>query len=406
LTIFRHLPGAVRGLQRCHGSAAGACDLQGATFMPSRFTISAFPPGVLQLGNPYFSLCHAALAKRGITVSDDVEISLRWLKARAGRIDAVHLHWPERFWRRRFDGASRLRRAAVAVDHLVQLTRFVRAARRRGVLTIWTVHNLAPHEGAYRWDRYGYGLLARECDIVICHSQSAARAVRQAYGPRVRVVVMGIGDPAAAYPRPRPRLDVLGELQLDPRRPVVSCFGRLREYKGLDLACAAVERLNGRVQIIIGGPINAGFDVSQLARSVTRTAGGTLIARRLTDQEFADLTAASDVILLPYRAITGSSALLAALGLGRGVVTSDLPYFQEILADEPDAGVTVPGWNPGAWADGILRYLERPASVRSRAALRVAARYSWDECVEPLVAALGIQNRSEAAQERMAVAAS
>jgi len=388
-----------------------------ATFMPSRvvrdpepngcgFTISAFPTGVAQLGNPYFTLCHAALAKRGITVSDDLDISLRWLKARAGRIDALHLHWPERFWRRRFDGTSRLRRAAVAADHLVRLARFVRAARRRGVLTIWTVHNLAPHEGAYRWDRYGYGLLARECDIVICHSQSAARAVRQAYGPRGRIIVMGIGDPAAAYPRPRPRLDVLGELRLDPRRPVVSCFGRLREYKGLDLACAAVERLNGRVQIIIGGPINAGFDVTPLARSVTRTTGGMLIDRRLTDQEFADLTAASDAILLPYRAITGSSALLAALGLGRGVVTSDLPYFQEILADEPDAGVTVPGWNPDAWADGILRYLERPASVRSRAALRVAARYSWDECVKPLVAALGIQNRSEAAQEPMAVAAS
>jgi glycosyltransferase involved in cell wall biosynthesis len=161
----------------------------------------------------------------------------------------------------------------------------------------------------------------------------------------------------------------------------------LRDYKGLDLACAAVERANGRVQIIVGGPCNAGFDVSRLAESVTQ-AGGTLIDRRLSDQEFADLTAASDAILLPYRAITGSSALLAALGLGRGVVTSDLPYFQELLADEPDAGVTVPGWEADEWADAILGYLERPAAERNRAALRVAARHSWDACVEPLVAAL------------------
>src|SRR5690242_5317235 len=159
-----------------------------------RFSISAFPPGVTQLGNPYFVLCHRALAKRGVAVSDDLEISRRWLKAREGRVDAVHLHWPERFWRRRFSGTSRLRRAATAADHLTQLTRFVRAARRCGVRTMWTVHNLEPHEGAYRWDRFGYQLLARECDIVICHSRSAANAVRRAYRPRGRIVVMGIGN--------------------------------------------------------------------------------------------------------------------------------------------------------------------------------------------------------------------
>jgi glycosyltransferase involved in cell wall biosynthesis len=367
-------------------------------------SISAYPAGVTRQENPYFALCHAALMKRGISVSDDLEIDAHWLKARADRVDAVHFHWPERFWRQRFGATSRIQRAAAAVDRLLQLKRFLRAARRRGVPRIWTVHNLEPHEGAYRWDRYGYRLLARECDLVICHSHSAAHAVRHAYRPRGHVVVMRIGDPAAAYPRARPRADVLGELRLDPRRPVVSCLGRLRQYKGLDLACAAIERLNGRVQLIIGGPRHAGFDVEQLAGPITRTSG-VLIDRQLTDAEFADLTTASDAVLLPYRAITGSSALLAALGLGRGVVASDLPYFQEILADEPDASVMVSGWDAAAWANGIVRCLERPASVRSGAALKLAARYSWDRCVEPLVAALGVQHRAGAAQAQTAVTA-
>ncbi|MGH9373762.1 MAG: glycosyltransferase family 4 protein [Vicinamibacterales bacterium] len=361
--------------------------------------ISAFPAGVTQQGNPYFALCHAALAKRGISVSDDLEIDLSWLKARAGSIDAVHLHWPERFWRRgRFGGLSRVQRAARACDRLLQLNRFVRAARRHGMRCIWTVHNLEPHEGAYRWDRYGYRLLARECDLVICHSHSATRAVGHTYRPRGRLVVMPIGDPAGVHPRARPRAEVLAELRLDPQRPVVSCLGRLRDYKGLDLACAALERLNGRVQLIIGGPRHADFDVASILAMITRTPGTVLIDRQLTDQEFADLTAASDAVLLPYRAITGSSALLAALGFGRGVVTSDLPYFQEILADDPDAGVIVSGWDAAAWANGILEYLERPAGVRSRAALGLAARYSWDRCVEPLVAALGVQDRAGAAR--------
>ena len=135
--------------------------------------------------------------------------------------------------------------------------------------------------------------------------------------------------------------------------------------------------------------------MSSTRRPFLRQSGvrpGVVIDRELTDQEFADLTAASDAVLLPYRAITGSGALLAALGLGRGVVTSDLPYFREILADEPDAGMVVSGWDTAAWANALLQYLERrPAAVRSRAALRLAARYRWDRCVEPLVDALGIQ---------------
>ena len=178
----------------------------------------------------------------------------------------------------------------------------------------------------------------------------------------------------------------------------------MREYKCLDIACAAVERLNGRVQLAIGGPINAGFDVLRLRNMMGRISGGVVIARPLSDQEFADLTAASDAVLLPYRAITGSSALLAAIGLGRGVVASKLPYFEEMLGGEPDAGVMVPGWDAAAWADGILRLLARPPEVRTRAALRLAHRCSWDRCVDPLVAALTAAREVDRAEVRAATA--
>jgi glycosyltransferase involved in cell wall biosynthesis len=257
---------------------------------------------------------------------------------------------------------------------------------------MWTVHNLEPHEGAYCWDRYGYRLLAHDCDVVMCHSESAAREVRDAYDPRGRIVVMPMGDPGPAYPRARSRDDVLAEFHLDPQRPVVSCLGRMRPDKGLDVACGAVERLNGRVHLIIGGVRHNELDASPIFAAIGRTSG-VVIDRELTDQEFADLTAASDAVLLPYRAITGSSALLSALGLGRGVVTSDLPYFREILAGEPDAGMVVSGWDTATWADALLQYLERrPAAARRRATLRLAARYHWDRGVEPLVDALGIED--------------
>jgi beta-1,4-mannosyltransferase len=353
------------------------------------FRVAVYPPRVAQRDNPYFISCHAALEKRGIVAVDDLTIDLRRLRERAPSLNALHLHWPEDIWRKGFDDApTRLGRGLIAVRRLLHLWGFLRTARTLGIKRVWTVHNMDPHEGAYRWDRYGYRLLARETDVVVCHSRSSIEAVQREFRPGGRVILMPIGELASAYPSPRPRMEVLKPLGLEPEKPTVACLGRLRDYKGLDVACEAVRRLDGRVQLVIGGPRNAGFDVDPLRNVVERTSGLVLIERDLTRQEFADIMAASDAALLSYRKITGSAALLSALGFGRGVIASDLAYFREILEDEPDAGILVPSRDPNDWAHAIEAYLSRPSDKRSRAANRLAARYSWDRSVEPLVAAL------------------
>ncbi len=316
-------------------------------------------------------------------------MDLEWLAARAGEIDAVHFHWPEHIWRRDFDRApGRLGRAVRASSQLLYLRRFLARARQLGMQRLWTVHNLEPHEGAYRWDRYGYRLLARECDIVICHSRSAVEPIKRLFKPRGDLIVMPIGHFGAAYPPARPRSVVLREIGLDPGLPVVCALGRMRDYKGLDLVCDIAPHLAGRVQILVGGQRNSGFDMTGLLQSAGREPGFVVVERDLTRQEFVDLMTASDAMLLPYRKITGSAALLTALGLGRGVVASDLPYFREILEDEPDAGVLVDSRDARVWSERILAYLSRPEATRQLAAQRLADKYSWVRCVEPMVSAL------------------
>jgi glycosyltransferase involved in cell wall biosynthesis len=336
-------------------------------------------------------LFHAALARRGIEVTDDLQIDRGWLEARAGDLDAVHVHWPERIWRRNgFGDLSRFARGLVACKRLLRLRHILRTARRLGMRSIWTVHNLEPHEGAFRWDRYGYQLVARESDLVVCHSHSALEAVRRYYPPRGNAIVMPIGEHASDYPPPRPRRQVVRELDLNPELPLVCCLGRLRHYKGVDLACEAIGRLQGRVQLVIAGVRHAGYDLAPVLELARGMRGIRVIERRLSTQEYADLMGASEAMLLPYRQITGSAVLLSAVGCGRGVIASDLPFFREILSGEPQAGVLVPTRDAAVWSNSIVEYLAIPAEVRSRAAHRLAARYSWDRCVEPMIAALGL----------------
>ena len=163
--------------------------------LPQPFRIAVYPRGIARkVNNPYFDLCHAALATRGVSASDDLEVDIEWLEAQAGRVDAVHLHWPEYVWREGFAGtgsagASRNRDEPAAAAAPSSCGPRADSASSR----IWTVHNMEPHEGGYRWDRYGYRLMARESDIIVCHSRASVEIVRRTFRPRGRVIFMPIG---------------------------------------------------------------------------------------------------------------------------------------------------------------------------------------------------------------------
>ncbi len=237
-------------------------------------------------------------------------------------------------------------------------------------------------------DRFGYWLLSKLTDLAILHDERAASRYRDHYKPKGRVVVMAHGNYDGAYPAPRTKAIVLEELGLSADCPLVTCLGAIRDYKGLDVACEAVQALGDEVQFLCAGNPHEAFDISALKERISRLPNAKLIPRRLTPQEFSDFASISDVILLPYRKITGSGALLAALTFSKPVVASDLPYFHDILDGHPEAGILVEKESSIALAEGITALLRVPREVREREARGVADLYDWDKVVEPVVEVL------------------
>jgi beta-1,4-mannosyltransferase len=329
-----------------------------------------------QTESPYYPLFYGAMRPHGVAAVATLELTTEWLAAREA--DAIHVHWPDGLWRQGGKGLlARLRGVR-------QMRSFLTAAKQYGVKLIWTVHNARPHEGGDRVDARGYATLASLADLIICHSNWSAEEIRETYRPMGNVLVMPHGSFEAIYPATRSRESVLAELGLDPVRPVVSCLGYLRAYKGLEIACEAARRLAGQVQLVIGGPVFRKFDLGPIHTSIARLANARLLARRLTDQEFADLTAASDATLLPYSNVTTSGALVASWSLGTGVVASDLPYFREMIPKPTAAGRLFRAGDVNSLAAAIEEYLRVPREIRSAAALAEARNYSWSSCVEPV----------------------
>jgi beta-1,4-mannosyltransferase len=349
-------------------------------------------------GNPYIELFYTALAHHGIAHAGRLQASAAWLDSTGRDVDVVHIHWPESIWRGkkhgRLDAALGLL-SARSIRRVFRLRRFLQRAGARGVTRVWTVHNLAHHEGSTAVDRWGYRTLARHADVLLCFSHAAAAELRREYGAAAPVLVIPHGSYRGAYPAAQSRDDARRRFGLRTDRPVVSCVGLLRRYKGVDLACAAVEALAGRVQLLIAGRPQSAFDVTALADRA-RASNGAIVAvpRALTEDEFADAIAASDAVLLPYSAVTGSGVLFAAWTLGAGVIASDLPFFHEMLQAEPLCGRTFRTNDAADLAAVIEQYLAVPSAQRQQRISAMIDTLSPERVVVPFVEALRERHQS------------
>jgi beta-1,4-mannosyltransferase len=328
--------------------------------------------------NPYFRLMYNALDRIGIRHAGPFQVNDDWLRANATEFDALHLHWPEWLWRP--GGRSSLR-------WIGGVYRYLALARHLGLLRIWTVHNLLPHE----WqlvDLPGFWLVSRETDLFVCHSAHSARQLRQWFKPGAAAptIVMPHGNYDGAYPPPEDSAGLYRRYGLPTDRALVGLFGQIRPYKGIETALDAIERLGERAHLVIAGQpvgdMRAVLDRAGAMRSVT------LIDHALSDQELANLLAALDVAWLPYRRITGSGALMLALTAGVPVVTSDLPFFREVVDGSTTAARLVPRGDAAALAVATSDLLAISRPARRAAARALADRYAWSSCVQPLADAI------------------
>lgn len=331
--------------------------------------------------NPYQRHFNDALVSYGVCASTGVEFDLSWLRTNRRLVDIIHLHWPEGIWRR---GGYVWKEWL----HLARLWCYLVLARRMGYTIVWTIHNLGDHEMVTKSDQVGYRLLMRYSHILITHSRHAGNEIRAKIGPSTSLVVMSHGNFSGAYPQPRPRVTVIKEFGLDPDRPIVACLGNIRTYKGVDIAVDAVARLGAKVQLVVAGKPHEQFDLGVLESACQRFDWLHLVPRHLSAQEYADLSAVSDLILLPYRHITGSGALFSAWTFSRMAIASDLPFFAEAREQFPGAVELFEAGNAVSLGACIMRCLEIPADVRSDAADKAMRDTSWDRVIVPVAEAI------------------
>lgn len=244
----------------------------------------------------------------------DVEVTwFTWRRAFTQRYDVLHVHWPERLVRDERRGGLRTWANRAACLALVARCALLRVA------VVRTEHNLTPHEPGDRVEAWVLGLLDRATTwTIVLNDATPVRPGR----PRTLVRLADYREPFAALVCPD---RVPGRLLN---------FGIIRDYKGVDTLLDVVRQVDDPdlTLHVVGRPATDHW------RQVVETAA-TADPRVRTVLDFvpdADLVAhvgEAELVVLPYRELHNSGAVLVPLSLDRPVLVPRTPTTTALRAE-------------------------------------------------------------------------
>lgn len=138
-------------------------------------------------------------------------------------------------------------------------------------------------------------------------------------------------------------------------------FGQIRFSKGLDVLFEALnfleESVLKKINIII-----AGNDKENIINNFTlsKTLSITVINRYIKDNELFYLYSNTDYAILPYKEISQSGVVEAALYFKKQLILSDLAYFKKILSSYPSFGFSFKSENPNDLKELLTKLVHLP----------------------------------------------
>ncbi len=243
-------------------------------------------------------------------------------------------------------------------------------------------HNITDKEPA-RWKSWLTNRVLRRGETLVVHAKTEAEEAR-ARTKGTDAVVVETFLPVHELGGEMPSRDEGKRRYLLGGENVALFFGHVRPFKGLDIALEAIDRSEGDWILFVAGEV--WWNDEQMYRE---TVAMLSIERRvkldfrfIPDDEIADVFAACDVVVAPYRREAQSGVALTAFHFGRPVIATTVGGLPEIIEDGVN-GLLVPPEDPVALAKALDRFFAEEMRDRlEQGARESAARYNWSAYAE------------------------
>ncbi len=239
------------------------------------------------------------------------------------------------------------------------LGRLVRRLRTQGIQVMATVHDFLPGQVAAN------RLIKDEFADVIVHSARLRDELERIGIDRSRIHIIPMGCPKMALVD---ESAVRASLGVGPG-PALGYFGFALPQKGIIELAIAARALRESVfphlrVFVFAAPafFGSGY-VSELAgflKDAGLAEGLVLRTDYLPVQEVANMLHAMDINVLPYREVAyigTSSAVRVLMAAEKPIITTDIPYFEDLDGEV----YKIPSADPGRIAEAVLHLMANPA---------------------------------------------
>jgi glycosyltransferase involved in cell wall biosynthesis len=178
------------------------------------------------------------------------------------------------------------------------------------VLTLHEIHEDYPMVVKF------HNIFYRCADLLMVHSKRHKAALPQEM--KVKVIFLGVKK--------------VFDSRTKSDRFLVLIPGFINRWKGHDIALKALKGLDVNIEIM--GKVMDPLFFDELLELAADDKRVKIKQGFFSDKVFEEAFRRADLILLPYRKITGSAILSEALAYHKPIIASDIPYFKEILPKE------------------------------------------------------------------------
>jgi beta-1,4-mannosyltransferase len=328
--------------------------------------------------NPYNALLYSNInaITRKHTRSIVQEYSHK--KAIFEKFDIVHFHWP--------DGYINQKNILKSWQRSLLLRFILLVVKLKGSKIVWTVHNVTPHDAFHpRYSQRFMRWFAKRCNGLIFMSEESKATFFNLYDCKddVRHAIIPHGHYRSSYPSPIAQDDAKSQLGLPLNKKVLLFFGMIKPYKNIDalMEIFTQAKLFDHVLVVAGNTDSPELKAQLMAYA--KNSNIHLFLQFIPDDKLHIYLSAADAVILPYKSILNSGALLLALSFNKPVIAPHIGAFvalqQELgrkwiysYADELEVGAL----------KNALRHLE----TQERNTPCPLENYDWDKIASSTLA--------------------
>lgn len=261
---------------------------------------------------------------------------------------------------------------------------FIRALQHAGIPVVLTVHDVNPlfnsgsdHMLARLYDRV---------DHLIVHHSSAVSVLRDRYGvndtEKISIIPHGPLQ-SENIPKDKTRNDARKALGIPKNAYVITFFGEIKYYKGIDILIDAVVKAADKlpdIYLLIAGKPGTLKDIPNTSILKDKNISHQTNFSFIPNDEVWRYYLAANIITLPYRQISQSGVLFSALAHERFTICSDVGGVPELI-EMVGGGRIIPKESADKLADTITMLFKEKGRLdieAQKARIRLFDLCNWN----------------------------